>query len=80
MQRPPLSAPGRQLPQRGWTRADLWTRGGLLAGITVLAVFAGWTLWLAGQLGGVLAHGTWPAAGPGDAAGIVLRVPNKDSR
>ncbi|GAA4259805.1 hypothetical protein GCM10022255_085920 [Dactylosporangium darangshiense] len=75
MARPPLSAPGRQLPQRGWTRADLWTRGGLLAAITVLTVLAGWTLWLAGQLGGVLAHGTWPGAGPGDAAVIVLRLP-----
>ncbi|GAA3250671.1 type IV secretory system conjugative DNA transfer family protein [Dactylosporangium siamense] len=76
MARPPLSSPGRQLPQRGRTRADLWMRGGLLAVIAVLTVLAGWTLWLAGQLGGVLAHGTWPDTTPGDAAGILLRLPD----
>ncbi|MFG2042237.1 type IV secretory system conjugative DNA transfer family protein [Dactylosporangium sp. NPDC048998] len=72
MPRPSLSSPGHQVPQRGWTRADLWTRGGLLAGIAAVAVLAGWTLWLAGQLGGFLTHGTWPAAGP---VGILLRLP-----
>ena len=74
MRRPPLSAPGRHLPQQGWTRADIWGRVALFGMLLVVAPTGAWTLWLAGQVGGLLTHGTWPHSSPADAPAIVLHL------
>src|SRR5262245_53440814 len=75
MGRSPLSAPGQHLPQQGWTRADIWGRVGLFGLLFVVAPTAVWTLWLAGQVGGLLTHGAWPYSDPSDAFGVAVHLP-----
>lgn len=74
MRRPPLSAPGHGMPRQGLPRADIVVRLGMLAFLAVVTGTTMWTLWLAGQLGGVLTHATWPDSTPADAPAIALRV------
>jgi hypothetical protein len=71
---PPLSAPGHHLPRHGWMRADILTRLAVLAILAVVTPLLMWTLWLAGQLGGLLAHHRWPDSSPDDAPGVALRL------
>ncbi|GIH18961.1 type IV secretory system conjugative DNA transfer family protein [Rugosimonospora africana] len=73
MRTPPLSSPAHHLPRRGLMRADLLTRLGILAVIAVVLPTAAWSLWLAGQLGGLLTHG-WPHCSAGQAPGVALRL------
>ncbi|GGN37824.1 hypothetical protein FHR83_005377 [Actinoplanes campanulatus] len=74
MSKAPLSAPGHRPPQQGHMRADIWVRVVLLV-ITVIVTTTGiLSLWLAGQIGGLLAHLAWPDSGLGDAPGIAFRV------
>ncbi|GAA4256444.1 hypothetical protein GCM10022255_069300 [Dactylosporangium darangshiense] len=74
MRRPPLSAPGHGMPRQGLPRADLIVRVAMIAFLAVVTATLMWTLWLAGQLGGLLTHATWPDSTPGDALGIALRL------
>ncbi|WP_416903475.1 type IV secretory system conjugative DNA transfer family protein [Micromonospora echinospora] len=68
-----LMSPGHRLPRRGMARADILARLTLI-GITGLLMLAGTiTLWLAGQVGGLLTHATWPDSSPTDAPGIAVR-------
>ncbi|MFY1623785.1 type IV secretory system conjugative DNA transfer family protein [Micromonospora sp. WMMD735] len=69
-----LMSPGHRMPRRGVARADIVARLALL-GITGLLVLLGTaTLWLAGQVGGLLTHATWPDSTPADAPGIAVRI------
>ncbi|MFI7510856.1 type IV secretory system conjugative DNA transfer family protein [Micromonospora aurantiaca] len=69
-----LMSPGHRLPKRGVARADILARLTLL-GIASFAMLLGtFTLWLAGQLGGVLTHLSWPDSAPADAPGIAVRM------
>src|SRR3954452_16737047 len=74
MRRPPLSAPGHGMPRQGLPRADIVVRLGMLAFLVVVTGTTMWTLWLAGQLGGVLTHGAWPGSTPAAAPAIALRL------
>jgi type IV secretory pathway TraG/TraD family ATPase VirD4 len=56
------------------TRADILARLSLLGILAVITPLGMWSLWLAGQLGGVIAHGAWPDSGMGDAPGVALRM------
>ncbi|SCL73655.1 type IV secretory system conjugative DNA transfer family protein [Micromonospora peucetia] len=68
-----LMSPGHRLPRRGVARADILARL-TLAGIAVLLVLTGTvTLWLAGQVGGLLTHAAWPDSSPADMPGIAAR-------
>ncbi|MDR7277668.1 type IV secretory system conjugative DNA transfer family protein [Catenuloplanes atrovinosus] len=75
MSRPPLMSPGHRLPHEGIHRLDIVIRLAALAIGVVTAVIATATLWIAGQLSGLLAHGAWPDSTPADALGISLRLP-----
>ncbi|WP_232324011.1 type IV secretory system conjugative DNA transfer family protein [Catenuloplanes japonicus] len=75
MSRPPLMSPGHRLPHEGIHRLDIVLRLAALTIGIVTAVIATTTLWTAGQLSGLLAHGAWPDSGPADAFGISLRLP-----
>ncbi|GAA2470758.1 type IV secretory system conjugative DNA transfer family protein [Winogradskya humida] len=72
MRRPPLSSPGHHLPREGVTRADIAVRLAMLAIFAVLTVFATGSLWLAGQLSGLITGHGWPASSPADAPRIAL--------
>lgn len=74
MGRPPLSSPGHHLPREGVTRADIAVRLALLAICLLLFVFAVGSLWLAGQLSGLITGHGWPAAGPADAPRIAFGI------
>jgi type IV secretion system protein VirD4 len=74
MDKAPLSSPGHHLPRRGLTRADILARLSLLGIIAVLTPLGMWSLWLAGQLGGLITHATWPDSSLGDAPGVALRM------
>ncbi|MFG3715574.1 type IV secretory system conjugative DNA transfer family protein [Micromonospora sp. NPDC047730] len=68
-----LMSPGHRLPRRGLARADVLARL-TLAAIVVLLVLAGTvSLWLAGQVGGLLTHATWPDTTPADVPGVTVR-------
>ncbi|MFE9187858.1 type IV secretory system conjugative DNA transfer family protein [Micromonospora haikouensis] len=69
-----LMSPGHRLPRRGLARADILARL-TVVGLAVLAALLGTaTLWLAGQVGGVLTHWAWPDTSPIDAPGIAVRL------
>ncbi|WP_238423979.1 type IV secretory system conjugative DNA transfer family protein [Micromonospora parastrephiae] len=69
-----LMSPGSRLPRRGMPRADILARLTLL-GLAVFCTLLGtFTLWLAGQVGGVLTHAVWPGTSPADAPGIAGRM------
>ena len=70
----PLSSPGHHLPRRGLTRADILSRLAFLLLMLVLTTALTWSVWLAGQLGGLLTRWTWPDSTPGDAPGIAFRL------
>ncbi|WIM99991.1 TraM recognition domain-containing protein [Actinoplanes oblitus] len=55
-------------------RADIQVRIALLVVMVIVTATAILSLWLAGQLGGVLAHLAWPDSGLPDAPGIALRI------
>ncbi|MET7391884.1 TraM recognition domain-containing protein [Dactylosporangium sp. NPDC005572] len=74
MHRPPLSAPGHHLPKQGFARADVMVRLAMLGVLAVVLPTLTWTLWLAGQLGGVVTHLAWPDTRPADAPGVALRL------
>jgi len=74
MARPPLSSPGHHLPRQGFTRADIMVRLAFLAIFAVLTVFAIGSLWLAGQLSGLITGHGWPASSPADAPGIAFGI------
>ncbi|MFI7075531.1 type IV secretory system conjugative DNA transfer family protein [Micromonospora sediminicola] len=69
-----LMSPGHRLPKRGMPRADILARLALLGIAATLVVLGTCTLWLAGQLGGVLTHAAWPDTSPTDAPGIAVRM------
>ncbi|MFF5085338.1 type IV secretory system conjugative DNA transfer family protein [Actinoplanes sp. NPDC000266] len=71
---PPLSSPGHHPPRQGHPRADIRVRIFLLVLIVVGTTTAMLTLWLAGQLSGLVSHAAWPNSGPGDAPGIAFRL------
>ena len=70
----PLMSPGNQLPRSGMQRADITVRLLLLG----LALTGGFlvvaSLWLAGQVGGLLTHAAWPDSGPGDGLRIAFGI------
>ncbi|MEV0132633.1 TraM recognition domain-containing protein [Dactylosporangium sp. NPDC050688] len=74
MRRPPLSAPGHHLPKQGLARGDIMVRLAMLAILAVVLPTMTWTLWLAGQLGGVVTHLAWPDTEPADAPGVAFRL------
>ncbi|MGI5185520.1 type IV secretory system conjugative DNA transfer family protein [Dactylosporangium sp. CA-152071] len=74
MRRPPLSAPGHHLPKQGLVRADIVVRLAMLGIVAVVLPTLTWTLWLAGQVGGVVTHFAWPDTTPGDAPGVAVRI------
>ncbi|MDP9792570.1 hypothetical protein J2S43_001082 [Catenuloplanes nepalensis] len=75
MSRPPLMSPGHRLPREGIHRLDIVIRVAALALGIITAVIASTTLWTAGQLSGLIVHGTWPDSTVADAFGISLRLP-----
>lgn len=75
MARPPVSSPGHHLPRQGLPRADILVRLALLAIFTLVTAIGMVSLWLAGQVSGLLAHHRVPDTGLGDAAAIALHLP-----
>jgi type IV secretion system protein VirD4 len=75
MARPPLSSPGHHLPRQGLPRADILVRLALLTIFTLVTAIGMVSLWLAGQVSGLLAHHRTPDTRLGDAAAIALRLP-----
>ncbi|MGW0507045.1 type IV secretory system conjugative DNA transfer family protein [Micromonospora sp. NPDC003241] len=69
-----IMSPGHRLPRRGIARADITARLTLLGLAGLLVVLYTGTLWLAGQVGGLIVHRQWPDSGPGDAPRIALRL------
>lgn len=75
MRRGSLMDPGRSsAPRQGSARTIGTTRvlaaGAGVAGVLLLA----WTLWLAGQVSGLVVYLTWPPVGPRAMLGILLRL------
>lgn len=74
MAKPPLSSPGHRPPQQGHMRGDITIRVVMLV-VTALVTTVGMlSLWLAGQIGGLIRHQAWPDSGPADAPGIAFRL------
>ncbi|MEV6524969.1 TraM recognition domain-containing protein [Longispora sp. NPDC051575] len=69
-----LMSPTRSVPRRGVARVDLLVRGVVFAALVIVTPIAVWTLWLAGQIGGLVTGLTWPDSTPGDAPGIAVRL------
>lgn len=74
MRRSPLSSPGHHLPQQGVTRADIIVRLVLLALFTYLAAVGLVSLWLAGQLSGLVTGHGWPACPPATTPATAVRI------
>jgi hypothetical protein len=69
-----LMSPGYHLPRSGRQRADIIARLLLLAVTAGTALIMMSSLWLAGQLGGLLSNAAWPQSGPGDAPRVTFGV------
>ncbi|MFV2104413.1 type IV secretory system conjugative DNA transfer family protein [Micromonospora sp. LOL_024] len=65
---------GHRLPRRGIARADITARLTLLGLAGLLMMVGTGTLWLTGQLGGLIIHRRWPDSSPADAPRIALRL------
>ncbi|MEV6527678.1 hypothetical protein AB0M43_37725 [Longispora sp. NPDC051575] len=68
-----MSSTRTPTPRRGLGRMDLIVRAVVLGALIVLVPSLIWTLWLAGQVGGLLTHLAWPAGEPADAPLIAAR-------
>ncbi|WP_247674538.1 type IV secretory system conjugative DNA transfer family protein [Micromonospora sp. C51] len=69
-----IMSPGHRLPRRGIARADITARLTLLGLTGLLMLLCSGTLWLAGQLGGLITHRRWPDSSPSDVPRIALRL------
>ena len=69
-----LMSPGYRLPQSGMQRADIIARLLLLGLILATGLLLTVSLWLAGQIGGLLSHAAWPQSTPGDALRVTVGV------
>jgi type IV secretion system protein VirD4 len=74
MAKAPLSSPGHRPPRQGHMRGDITIRVVMLAVITIVTTVGMLSLWLAGQIGGLISAQAWPDSGPADAPGIAFRL------
>lgn len=75
MRRPPLSSRAHRMPRQGLPRADIVVRLVLLVLFAVTTGVAIVSLWLSGQLSGLLSGRGWPDTGIGEAGLIAFRLP-----